>query len=144
MSRFSQTATANRSAQKCWTVLQDAWVWGSLLGAAEVSNVVNDGDGRLESCEWLAKIGGSELDGTMTVIESNPLELMVVKVQAAEWSGTIDMELTAETQRRTRLHTRARLVAEGFTALLALPIVSRVIGNHLPERMEGLVEIIEE
>lgn len=119
-------------------------MWGSLLGAAEVSDVVKDQDGRLESCEWIAKIGGSELDGTMTVIESNPPELMVVKVQAEEWSGTIEMELTAETQRRTTLHTRAHLVAEGFTALLALPIVSRVIGHHLPERMDGLVEIIEE
>ena len=144
MARFSNTATAHRSIKKSWTVLQDAWVWGSLLGAAEVSNVAVSEEGLLEYCDWKAKIGGSELEGSMTVVESNPPELMVVKVQAAEWSGTIEMELTAETQRRTRLHTRSHLVAEGFTALLALPIVSSVIGRHLPERMAGLVEIIEE
>lgn len=115
-----------------------------MLGAADVSNVRVDDDGLLEYCDWRAKIGGSVLEGSMTVVESDPPEYMKVKVQAEEWSGTIEMELTAETQRRTRIHTRSHLVAEGFTALLALPVVSSVIGRHLPARMIGLVEIIEE
>lgn len=144
MARFSHTVTANRSTKRAWEVLQDASVWGTLLGASEVSHVEHAKGHRLKSCNWKAKIGGRELVGSMTVVKSTYRELMVVDVSAEEWSGTVEMEMLAESQRRTRLHTRSRVSANGFTALLALPVVSKVIGKHLPERMEALADIIEE
>ena len=143
MARFSHTSTAKRSTKRAWAVLQDAGVWGTLLGASKVSHVQHSKSGELLSCDWKAKIGGRPLVGSMRVIESVHRERMVMEVLAEEWLGKIEMELTAETQRRTSIHARARITAEGFTALLALPVVTSVIGRHFPDRMEDLVEIIE-
>ncbi len=142
MPRFSDTVTADASLEKSWVTLQDAGVWGALLGAAEISNI-RHADGLLKSCTWTAKIGGSELNGTMKVAESEPRGRMLMKIQAAEWRGKIEITLTAESLARTRLHARLSLDADGFTALLALPIVSSVVGRHLPDRMQELAEFVE-
>jgi hypothetical protein len=142
MPRFSDTVIAKASQKKSWETLQDAGVWGALLGAAEISNIKVEG-GLLQSCSWTAKIGGSELTGTMRVVESEPRERMLMKIRAAEWRGKIEMTLEPQHQRRTRLHARLELTADGFTALLALPIVSSVIGRHFPDRMAELVEFVE-
>jgi hypothetical protein len=142
MPRFSDTVTAKASVKKSWETLQDAGVWGALLGAAEISDIKVE-DGLLKSCGWKAKIGGSELTGTMKVAESEPRERMLMRIRAAEWRGKIEMTLEPEHQRKTRLHARLELNADGFTALLALPIVSSVIGRHLPDRMAELVEFVE-
>ena len=120
MPRFADTVTANASVKKAWETLQDAGVWGALLGAAEISDIEVE-DGLLKSCTWKAKIGGSELTGTMKVAESEPRERMLMKVRAAEWRGKIEMTLEPEHQRKTRLHARLELSADGFTAMLALP-----------------------
>jgi hypothetical protein len=142
MPRFSDTVIAKASQEKSWETLQDAGVWGTLLGAAEIADITVK-DGLLRSCKWTAKIGGTLLKGTMKVAESEPRERMLMKIRAAEWRGKIEMTLEPEHARSTRLHARLELTAEGFTALLALPIVSNVIGRHLPERMAELVEFVE-
>ena len=143
MPRFSDTVTAAASVEKAWHTLQDPGVWGTLLGAAEISEVTM-ADELLQSSAWTAKIGGSELTGTMEVVESEPHERMVMKIRAEEWRGRIEMTLTPDGDGSTRLHARLRLDADGFTALLALPIVSAVIGRHLPDRMRELVEFVED
>jgi hypothetical protein len=142
MPRFSDTVIAKATQKKSWETLQDAGVWGALLGAAEISDIKVE-DGLLQSCAWTAKIAGSQLNGTMKVAESEPRERMLMKIRAAEWRGKIEMTLEPEHARRTRLHARLELTADGFTALLALPIVSSVVGNHLPDRMAELVEFVE-
>ncbi len=142
MPRFADTVTAKATVKKSWETLQDAGVWGAVLGAAEVSDIEVE-DGRLRSCVWTAKIGGSQLRGTMKVAESEPRQRMVMRIRAAEWRGKIEMTLEAEHQRKTRLHARLELTADGFTALLTLPIVSEVVGRHLPDRMQELVEFVE-
>lgn len=142
MARFSETVTAAASLDKSWETLQNAAVWGALLGAAEISDIRAD-DGLLQACAWTAKIGGSELNGTMRVTESEPRARMVMRIRAAEWRGRIEMMLEAVDGSETRLHARLELTADGFTALLALPIVSNVVGRHLPERMAELVEFVE-
>lgn len=142
MPRFSDTAFANASVDQTWETLQDAGVWGTLLGAAEISDVEVK-DGQLKSCGWKAKIGGSELSGSMKVGESDPDERMLMRIKAEEWRGKIEVTISAEDDGRTRIHARMKLEADGFTALLALPIVSAVIGRHLPDRMAELVEFVE-
>lgn len=141
MPRYSDTVYAEASAQQSWDTLQDAGVWGSLLGAAEISDIRLE-DGELKSCSWTAKIGGSNLDGTMTVEGSTPLEYMDVMIRAAEWRCRIEMMLEAEEPRKTRIHSKVDLTADGFTALLALPVVSGVIGRHFPQRMLDLAELM--
>lgn len=142
MPRYSDTVTAQASLDKAWETLQDAGVWGTLLGAAEISDILVE-DGLLRSCSWRAKIGGSDLNGMMTVVESTLKERMVMKIRAAEWRGSIDMTFESESDSATRLHARLGLEAEGFTALLALPIVSSVVGRHFPQRMQDLAEFVE-
>lgn len=142
MPRFSDTVTADAPIDKAWETLQDAGVWGALLGAAEIADI-EVADGLLQSCVWTAKIGGSQLAGTMRVAESEPNQLMVMRIRAEEWRGNIEMTLAPDTETSTRLHVRLTLEADGFTALLALPIVSAVVGRHLPDRMRDLVEFIE-
>ena len=142
MPRYSDTVTARAGIDKAWATLQDAGVWGALLGAAEISDIVVE-DGLLQSCSWRAKIAGSDLDGTMKVVESARHERMLMKIRAAEWRGSIDMTFKENGDSSTRLHARLGLEAEGFTALLALPIVSSVIGRHFPSRMQDLAEFVE-
>lgn len=142
MPRFSDTVIAKATQKKSWETLQDAGVWGALLGAAEISDIKVE-DGLLKSCKWKAKIGGTQLRGKMKVAESEPRERMLMRIRAAEWRGKIEMTLEPQHQRTTRLHARLELTADGFTALLTLPIVSEVVGRHLPERMQDLVEFVE-
>lgn len=142
MPRFSDTAIARAPVEQAWETLQDAGVWGALLGAAEISNI-EVVDGLLRSCGWIAKIAGSELAGTMQVARSEPGERMVMRIAAEEWRGKIEMTLSPENRTSTRLHARLTLDADGFTALLALPIVSAVVGRHLSDRMLELVEFVE-
>ena len=142
MPRFSDTVIVKATPKKSWETLQDAGVWGALLGAAEISDIEVE-DGLLKSCKWTAKIGGTQLRGKMKVAESEPRRRMLMKIRAAEWRGKIEMTLEPQHQRTTRIHARLELTAEGFTALLALPVVSSVIGNHLPHRMAELVEFVE-
>ena len=142
MTRYSDTIIARAGLHEAWETLQDAGVWGTLLGASDVSDIEVE-NGRLKGCSWRAKIGGSELNGVMTVAESEPPERMVMHIRAAEWRGRIEMTLAAENRSHTRLHARLRLEADGFTALLALPIVSNVVGRHLPSRMQDLKEFVE-
>lgn len=146
MPRFSDTVYTAATPEQSWETLQDAGVWGSLLGAAEIGDI-EVGDGQLESCSWTAKIGGTNLTGTMTVEESRPVEYMDVMVRTSEWRCRIEMILTeqedAETP-TTELHAKVELSADGFTALLALPIVTNVIGKYFPQRMLDLAELIGE
>ena len=95
MPRFSDTVHADATLEQSWETLQDAGVWGALLGAAEIGDI-EVAEGLLESCSWTAKIGGTNLKGTMTVEESRPLEYMDVMVQAEEWRCRIEMLLEAE------------------------------------------------
>ena len=66
MPRFSDTVIADAPVKKAWQTLQNAGVWGALLGASEISDIEMEG-GLLESCAWTAKIGGSQLAGSMRV-----------------------------------------------------------------------------
>lgn len=143
MSRFSDTVYAEAPIEDAWETLQDAGVWGSLLGAAEIGEIEVE-DGRLEGCTWTAKIGGTDLKGTMRVEESRHPDYMDVMVRTSEWRCRIEMVLSEGEDSRTEVHSRVRLNADGFTAMLALPIVSNVIGKYFPERMRDLAELMAE
>lgn len=144
MARFSDTRTTAAAVTTAWDTLQDAAVWGGLLGAAEISDIKHDGDGRLESCKWTAKIGGSDLHGKFRVSDSDAEQRMKVRIRAEEWKGTIEVKLEEAAVNETVIHARLELQADGFTALLALPVVSAIVGRHFPDRLDELVERIEE
>ena len=144
MARFSDTRTAGAAIDVAWDTLQSAEVWGGLLGASKISDIEHEDDGRLKSCQWTAKIGGSDLHGRFKVSESKILERMKVRIKAEEWKGTIEVDLEEEGEVETAIHARLELQADGFTAMLALPVVSMVVGNHFPNRLDELVERIEE
>ncbi len=143
MARFSNTRTAAASIDAAWDALQDAGVWGGLLGASKISDIEHEDDGRLKSCEWTAKIGGSDLHGSFQVSESKIHERMKARIKAEEWKGTIEVKLEKEATDETVIHARLELQADGFTAMLALPVVAMIVGNHFPDRLDELVERIE-
>ncbi len=145
MSRFSNTVHADATLEAAWETLQDAGVWGSLLGAAEIGDIEVE-DGNLQGCRWTAKIGGSDLKGRMTVRESSPFGYMDVMVRTSEWRCRIEMVLTETDgdELQTEVHSRVHLTADGFTALLALPVVANVIGKYFPQRMLDLAELMGE
>ncbi len=144
MARFSDTRTAAAAIDVAWDTLQSAKVWGGLLGASKISHVELENDGRLRSCQWIARIGGSDLHGSFKVAESKIYDLMKTRIKAEEWKGTIEVRLEEEAADETVIHARLELQADGFTAMLALPVVSMVVGNHFPARLDELVERIEE
>ena len=144
MARFSDTRTAAAPVSDAWDALQEAAVWGGLLGASKISDVEREDDGRLRSCRWTAKIGGSDLHGNFKVAESKMHESMRVGIKAEEWKGTIQVRLEKVTLDETVIHARLELLADGFTAMLALPVVAMVVGNLFPDRLDELVERIEE
>ncbi len=109
MARFSATRTAAASLSSAWDTLQDAGVWGGLMGAAEIADIKHDDDGRLESCDWTAKIGGSDLHGRFKVADSDVEERMKVRIKAEEWKGTIEVELEEAAKSQTLI---ARLRAQ--------------------------------
>ena len=146
MPRFSDTVYADASLEVCWETLQDAGVWGSLLGAAEIGSIRME-DGQLQGCKWIAKIGGSDLRGKMKIRESRPIDYMDAMVRTAEWRCRIEFILTEEEDTEepvTEVHSRVHLTADGFTAVLALPVVSNVIGKYFPQRMLDLAELMGE
>ncbi|MBT8215496.1 MAG: SRPBCC family protein [Acidimicrobiia bacterium] len=145
MPRFSHTVTAAASIEDAWVTLQDAGVWGSLLGAAEVGDISVE-DGLLQGASWTAKIGGTTLKGTMTVETSTPVDYMDVMVRTSEWRCRIEMVLTDQESNdpETEVHSRVHLSADGLTAMLALPVVSNVIGKYFPDRLQDLAEMMAE
>ena len=145
MPRFSDTVYAAAAIEDSWETLQDAGVWGSLLGAAEIGSIRME-DGQLQGCKWTAKIGGSDLRGKMKVRESRPVDYMDVMVRTAEWRCRIEMILTEMDgdELQTEVHSRVHLTADGFTAVLALPVVANVIGKYFPQRMLDLAELMGE
>jgi hypothetical protein len=145
MPRFSDTVHADATLEQSWEKLQDAGVWGTLLGAAEIGDIRVE-DGQLQSCKWTAKIGGTDIKGKMKVKESRPSDYMDVMVRTAEWRCRIEMVLTATDgdSPQTEVHSRVYLTADGFTAVFALPVVANVLGKYFPQRMLDLAEMMGE
>ncbi|NIP93395.1 MAG: hypothetical protein GWO24_08045, partial [Akkermansiaceae bacterium] len=81
--------------------------------------------------------------GKFKVSESDLHERMKTRIKAEEWKGTIEVRLEEETEGETVIHARLELQADGFTAMLALPVVSAIVGKHFPNRLDELVERIE-
>lgn len=144
VARFSDTRTAAAPIDVAWDTLQSPEVWGGLLGASKIADIELEDDGRLRSCQWTAKIGGSDLHGSFKVSESQVHELMKTRIKAEEWKGSIEVKLDEKAEDETVIHARLELQADGFTAMLALPVVSMVVGSHFPTRLDQLVERIEE
>lgn len=107
-----------------------------------MSSIKHDDDGLLESCEWMARIAGSQLEGTFAVNESKPDAMMSVRLRAADWKGSIDVTLEPSGD-GTRLHARMELHADGFTALMIAPVVTKVIGDAFPARLEEFGRLLE-
>ena len=144
MARFSDTRTAAAAVGVAWDALQSAEVWGGLLGASKISDIEHEDDGRLKSCQWTAKIGGSDLHGSFKVSESKVHDRIKARIKAEEWKGIIEVKLEQAAADETVIHARLELQADGFTAMLALPVVAMVVGSHFPDRLDELVERIEE
>ena len=143
MARFSDTRTAAAPMSAAWDTLQDAAVWGGLFGASKITDIKLEDDGRLRSCKWTAKIGGSDIHGNFKVSDTEVHDRMKARIRAEEWKGTIEVRLEVAAQNETVIHADLELQADGFTAMLALPLVSLVVGSHFPNRLDELVERIE-
>jgi carbon monoxide dehydrogenase subunit G len=138
--RFAGNITVAKTPHEAWNALQDASVWGAILGAHELSSISHTEEGHLQSCEWMAHIAGSRIEGTFAVKESVPGEKMSARLRAPEWRGAINVGFAAGES--TTLHITMELDADGFTALLVAPVVGRVIGEMFPRRLEELAELI--
>lgn len=141
VSRFAGDVEVAVGPAEAFVSLQDPAVWAAVLGAAEVSHIRHDDDGLLQSCEWLARIAGSELTGTFVVDEARSSEYMSVLLRAAEWQGSIAVTLEP-VEPGTKLHARLELNADGFTALMLAPLVTKIVGDAFPSRLQEFAELL--
>lgn len=142
--RFSHSVVIAATRRKTWRVLQDAEVWGRLAGVYEVFDVEVTDDQQLKRCKWRAEIATRDVEGTMRVTTSEPLELMRVRVEAHDWKAMIGARLEPTQPRSTFLEAEFELRVDGWASRVFLPVVSRAVGSHFPERVETLAEIVVE
>lgn len=142
---FSHEITIPVQRDRVWAELQDADTWRSLAGVHDIFEVEHDEHGNLAGYRWTAAAGPRHIEGSALVVRRHRPDLMVLKVDAGEVTGSIDARLREAGEDSTTLHVEVQLEAHGILASLFFGLVSDVIARGLPDQLEEFgARLVEE
>jgi carbon monoxide dehydrogenase subunit G len=136
-SSFEHTINVDAPAAAVWDRLQDPEVWTALGPVQEVWDPVIE-DGVLISFSWSTDIGGTTYEGTGSAVSANRPDRYDIALDTSQMKGTIGVALSPANQHRTDVNVTVELEPKGLLSSMFFPIVSRAIGDGLPDQVDAL------
>jgi carbon monoxide dehydrogenase subunit G len=134
---FHHTATIDAPKDEVWVGLQDPDIWSAIGPVQKVWDPVVE-DGVLMGFQWSTDIGGVVYEGTGTAaVQERPHRYELV-LDTSEMAGAITIELTDSDPGSTTVDVGLELRSKGLLSSMFFPIVSRAIGDGLPDQVEDL------
>lgn len=136
-SNFEHTISIDAAPPEVWDGLQNPQIWRSLGPVQEVWDPEIT-DGVLTGFQWSTEVGGKTYQGTGTAtIKDRPDRYQLV-LDTSEMAGTITVDLSPTNPGGTTVHVTVEFRAKGFLSSMFFPMVSRAIGDGLPEQVEEM------
>ena len=131
---FQHTVTIDAPPNQVWDGLQDPDVWNSLGPVQKVWDPVTH-DGVLTGFKWSTDIGGAVYEGTGTATVQDRPDRYQLLLDTSEITGTISVDLVDDRRGGTSVDVTVELRAKGLLSSMFFPVVSRAVGNGLPEQV---------
>lgn len=133
---FTHQATAPAPIEEVWQRLQDADTWAGIGPVDRVWDPEHDSSGTLRTFRWGANVALRNYEGTATVTEMVPGEMMHLDLDAREIVGSLTTRLGRNGADGTTVTVTLEVVARGTLSTLFFPIVSESIARGLPEQVD--------
>lgn len=134
---YQHSITIDADSAQVWDGLQDPDIWSSLGPVQKVWDPAIE-DGVLTGFQWSTEMGGITYEGTGTAtIRERPEQYQLV-LDTSEMAGTITVDLMNGSEGGTEVAVTVELRSKGFLSSVLFPMVSRAVGDGLPEQVEDM------
>jgi carbon monoxide dehydrogenase subunit G len=134
---YQHTISVDAAPPEVWDGLQEPEIWSKLGPVQKLWDPVVEG-GVLEGFRWSTNIGGVVYEGTgTTTVKDRPGRFQLV-LDTSEMAGTITVDLSEGNPGGTSATVTVELRSKGLLSSVFFPVVSRAIGDGLPEQVEGM------
>lgn len=138
---FTHQASAAADAATVWASLQDAETWN--IGPVEnITDSELDDAGQLLSFRWSTTVASKRYPGTAQVTSAEPLQRMVLNLDAREVAGSLETQLEPNGDGTTIITVTLEVVSRGTLSTLFFPVVSEAIAKGLPMQVEQFAETL--
>jgi carbon monoxide dehydrogenase subunit G len=134
---FHHTATIDAPKEDVWDGLQDPDIWSAIGPVQKVWDPVVE-DGVLMGFQWSTDIGGVVYEGTGTATVQERPDRYELVLDTSEMAGAITIELTDGDPRGTIVDVGLELRSKGLLSSMFFPLVSRAVGDGLPDQVDDL------
>lgn len=134
---FQHTTTIDASKEEVWDGLQNPDVWSAIGPVQEVWDPVVE-DGVLTEFQWSTDLGGVIYNGTGTSTLRERPDRYELVLDTSEMSGSIGIDLSDANPGSTTVDVGLELRSKGLLSSMFFPIVTRAIGDGLPQQVEDL------
>ena len=136
---FQESVTVDAPPEVVWDRLQEPDIWQSIGPVQELWDPTFE-DGVLTGFEWSTDIGGVVYSGTGTAASHERPDRYELVLDTSEVSGTIAVDLAAQNPGPgTEIDVTLDLHSKGLLSSMFFPMVSRAIGDGLPDQVRDLV-----
>jgi hypothetical protein len=140
---FDHTVAVPLDQDTVWGQMQLPETWEGLGPVTEVWDPEFGDDGRLCAYRWRVEAGPRTIEGTAQTTESVAPGRMVIAMHAGEFSGVIGTHLTPDDE-GTSVLVEIDLEGRGLLTSMFWGPLTKIIGDGLPEQVEGLVDSMVE
>lgn len=134
---FQKAVTIDSSPEEVWDGLQNPDVWSSIGPVQKLWDPVIE-DGVLTGFQWSTDIGGVVYEGTGTAtIRDRPEQYRLV-LDTSEMAGEITVDLSEGNSGATLVDVTLELRSKGLLSSMFFPIVSKAVGEGLPDQVEEM------
>ena len=134
---YQHTITIEARPEQVWDGLQDPDIWSLLGPVQKVWDPVIE-DGILIGFQWSTEVGGITYEGTGTATVLQRPEQYQLVLDTSEMAGTITVDLTNGGKGACEVGIAVELRSKGFLSSMFFPMVSRAVGDGLPEQVEAM------
>jgi carbon monoxide dehydrogenase subunit G len=135
---YRYATTVDATPARVWDGLQNPEVWGAIGPVQNVREPLVE-DGALRGFSWSTEIGGVVYEGTGTAVVSDRPERYELELDTSEMTGTITVDITGANPTGSDVAVTVELRSKGLLSSLFFPIVSKAIGDALPEQVDAVV-----
>jgi carbon monoxide dehydrogenase subunit G len=142
-STFHDTVTVDAPPELVWDQLQEPDIWSAIGPVEQVWDPTIE-DGVLTGFQWSTDIGGVSYDGTATAVGHERPHRYELVLETSEMAGTITVDLAGETHGAgTDIDVTLELRSKGLLSSMFFPVVSKAVGDGLPDQIQDLATRID-